>query len=136
MIEAAAALFVCTQCGAGFRRSGPRSSTTKAPRCRACRAVCVICGDPVYARTTDRCEQHRGIHVNEVQHARVNHFTRYADDPEAQRIIDEWPSGAPLEVVAEAMGVSVTMISNIEQKAMRKLEEALRAAGIAGSDDL
>ncbi len=82
--------------------------------------------------TRNRCEEHRGLHLRE--DARIDGFTRFADDPECQRFVADHPDGASLEEIGQALGICRESVRLIEEAALKKLGKRLALVGIRAED--
>lgn len=75
-----------------------------------------------------------GLHAR--PHARIDSHTRFADDPEAQRFVEEHPGGATLEEVGAMFGITRERARQIEAKALAKFPHRLALVGNITVDEL
>lgn len=100
--------------------------------------VCFVCGSQIFARIDGpkfykralrkaanrrRCRDCRGENIL-VSTGIVDANTRYEEDPVAQTVVAMYPEGVPGEIVAELFGVTRQRVSQIEERALRKIRES------------
>jgi hypothetical protein len=64
----------------------------------------------------------------------ISHFTRYADDPDAQAIVAAHPDGMPLELVGAYLGVTRERARTLEAQALKKIAALLALDGVRERD--
>ncbi len=64
----------------------------------------------------------------------ISHFTRYADDPDAQAIVAAHPDGMPLELVGAYLGVTRERARTLEAQALKKTAALLALDGVRERD--
>ncbi len=102
---------------------------------RSGECVCFVCGSQIFARidgpkfykramrkavSLRRCRECRGVQTL-VSTGLVDANSRYEDDPVAQAVVAMYPEGVPSEIVAELFGISRGRVSQIEERALRKI---------------
>ena len=64
----------------------------------------------------------------------ISHFTRYADDPDAQAIVAAHPDGMSLELVGAYLGVTRERARTLEAQALKKIAALLALDGVRERD--
>jgi hypothetical protein len=105
---------------------------------RSGECVCFVCGSQIFARidgpkfykramrkeaSRRRCRECRGVQTL-VSTGIVDANSRYEDDPVAQAVVAMYPEGVPSEIVAELFGISRGRVSQIEERALRKIRNS------------
>jgi hypothetical protein len=94
---------------------------------------CSGCGELAdVTQIARRCADCSGVWS--IEGTLVNPFSRYEDDPAAQLFVAAFPSGATLEDIGEAFGVTRERVRQIEEKALRRFKHRLGIAGITFED--
>ena len=62
--------------------------------------------------------------------SRSRRWLRWSDDPHAQRIVAEFPEGLSQSAVAACLGVTQQVVSAIERRALKKLQQPGRRAAL------
>lgn len=136
MIDGAQAGFDtrCCNCDAAYRRASTQESTL-CPACRRKPNGCTVCGEPVSVRKYLRCDRcvEAGV-VAPSGPARIDGITRYDDDPECQRFVEEHPGGASIYEIGDALGISGERVRQIEAVALRRLRARLALVGLSIED--
>lgn len=94
------------------------------------RAPNCACGAPK-RKTEARCDECFGLRFREKG---LSPITRFHDDADAMRFVDENPGGASLGEIARAFGLTRERVRQIESVALPKLRERLQRAGISRED--
>jgi hypothetical protein len=92
------------------------------------------CAADCGALVARRCARCHSCRWGKTGAAKIDSVTRFADDPEAISFVATHPGGGTLEEVGEMFDLTRERIRQIEERALAKLVDRLRLAGVHPAD--